>query len=297
MVDKGAMPELFKLYAPVRVSTNRNVELADDDTPMPPDLLDELMAMIKDTWKGKRIPYTVNAEAAAKIADYLFEGIITGWSESGAEAPVLPVGVPTNRTAIDYTTPDTATLDALRQHTFQFSAAKNYTELRAMAALLSQPNGKLREWGEFKQLALELHTTMNVHWLKSEYNFAIASGQMAGKWQTVQKDKGTLPLLQFDAIMDQRTSGLCRSLEGVIKPVDDAFWNQYYPPNHWGCRSTVRQLCSGVETPMSQITYPEVHEMFKVNLGQQRFAFPPSHPYFINNPTEVATSAKQLYGK
>lgn len=264
------------------------ITLSGNDTPTPPDLLDELMANLRATWKAKGVPYLMDEQSVTKIAEYLFTGILEGY---GVQNPLQGAG------GFDYDTPDANMLNALKQHTFQFSAAKNYQELKAIGDLLSLPNGKLRTWSEFKAAAYELHTTMNVHWLKSEYNFAIASGQMAGKWVGIEKEKRTLPLLQFDAVMDQRTSGICRSLEGIIRPVDDPFWNQYYPPNHWGCRSTVRQLRSGVATPMAGIEYPEVHSMFKVNLGQQRLAFPPSHPYFVNNPKEVADKAKKLYGK
>src|SRR5690606_9023503 len=127
------------------------------------------------------------------------------------------------------------------------------------------PDGNVREFGDFKREAQQI-SGQQMRWLRTEYDSAIGGAQMASKWLSIQEDKEEFPLLQFDAVMDRHTSKLCGSLNKVIRPVDDPFWKIYFPPNHFNCRSTVRQLREGKVTPVDKIAYPEkLPEMFKVN--------------------------------
>lgn len=79
------------------------------------------------------------------------------------------------------------------------------------------------------------------------------------------------------------------ALHGIVKRIDDPFWDKYYPPNGWGCRCEVVQLpgSSYKETPDSEIHPPAVAPMFQVNFGKQGVAFPVSHAYFKKMPREV----------
>jgi SPP1 gp7 family putative phage head morphogenesis protein len=56
------------------------------------------------------------------------------------------------------------------------------------------------------------------------------------------------PFWMYDAIMDSRTSGICSSLNGTVRPADDDWWNGHIPPLHHMCRSGLRSLTrSGAE--------------------------------------------------
>lgn len=50
------------------------------------------------------------------------------------------------------------------------------------------------------------------------------------------------PYWKFDAILDRRTSDVCRENNGRIMPANDVWWNLNYPPLHHRCRSSVRSL-------------------------------------------------------
>src|SRR5699024_1365521 len=104
---------------------------------------------------------------------------------------------------------------------------------------------------------------------------AVAGSQMAAKWVRIQKDAKTLPFLQFDAVMDDRTTELCRGLAGVIKKANDPFWEVWYPPNHYNCRSDGRQLREGKVTPDEGRNFPETPTRFRTNVAQQGLIFPP----------------------
>lgn len=67
------------------------------------------------------------------------------------------------------------------------------------------------------------------------------------------------PYWFYDAIMDGRTSAICRDRDAAVRPADDPWWNENYPPLHFNCRSSVRALTArqamrrGV-TPQTDLT-------------------------------------------
>lgn len=49
----------------------------------------------------------------------------------------------------------------------------------------------------------------------------------------------TRPVWKYSAILDGRTSDVCRACNGVVLPADDDWWQSHQPPLHHRCRSTV----------------------------------------------------------
>ncbi|QTE36016.1 phage minor head protein [Mucilaginibacter gossypii] len=192
---------------------------------------------------------------------------------------------------VDWDTPDYHTITALQNNVWQFSAAKTHTQLKDMSAALVDATGKIRSLQEFRIEARNI-SGQQLNWLGTEYQTAIASGQMAGKWVSIQEQKETFPFLEFDAIVDDHSSNICPPLNKVIKRVDDPFWKKYYPPNHFNCRSTVRQLRDAKETPDKDIVYPEkVGAIFQNNVGITGMVFPRDHAYYVDAPPHVINNA------
>jgi len=240
-------------------------------------LAKELTAMVDDVWKQQGMPKTINKKVTQAFAKQLWQGVVKGYTK--------------DLIGISYDSPDYEMLKNLQNNVYHFSAAKNYQQLKALTNALIGDDGKLCSYSQFKKAAYEINDTHVNQWLKVEYDTAVASGQMASKWVDIQRTKGTLGMLEFDAVMDSRTSAICSSLNGVLKPVDDAFWKMYYPPNHFGCRSTIRQRSGGIVTPDDRIDYPEkVPEMFKTNLAANGLVFPKGHPYYNHVPEDALIS-------
>ena len=72
------------------------------------------------------------------------------------------------------------------------------------------------------------------------FNTNIRSAHMAGRWQQLQANKARRPYLQYRTAGDSRVRPQHRMWNGLIYPIDDAFWQTHYPPNGWGCRCTIR---------------------------------------------------------
>ena len=194
----------------------------------------------------------------------------------------------------DFDGKDYGLLHSLESNVWQFSTAKNYQQLKQMSEALLKPDGTRRSFDEFR-IQTALITGEQLRHLKTEYQTAVAGAQMAAKWNEIQQNKDIYPLLEFIAVEDDHTSALCRSLDGVIRPVDDAFWMQFYPPNHYNCRSTVKQLRKGDITDEDKIIRPNIPGIFKVNLGERGLAFPEDHAYFDGMPAEVMKDARKHF--
>lgn len=251
----------------------------------------------------------LSAEVPNDFGDYIEQLARKLWEEQALEQGYDPVLIQTYGERLseaikkgygkdyidtDFNTPDYKKLYSLEKNVWQFSAAKTYTQLKQMSDALTKPDGSLRSFDEFR-IQTVIITGEQLRHLKTEYQTAVAGAQMAAKWDTIQAQKHIYPYLEFIAIEDEHTTALCRSLDGVIRPVDDAFWMQFYPPNHYNCRSTVKQRRNVEVTHESKIAYPNIPSIFKVNLGQRGLAFPEDHAYFEDMPPEVMEASRQFF--
>jgi uncharacterized protein with gpF-like domain len=48
---------------------------------------------------------------------------------------------------------------------------------------------------------------------------------------------GFVEAIEYSAILDDRTTDLCKHLDMRIYESDDPIWDEYRPPNHFNCRS------------------------------------------------------------
>lgn len=196
---------------------------------------------------------------------------------------------------IDFDTPDHELVKTLLDNTWQFSAAKSYAQLRDMSEALVGPDGRIRSWKEYRKTVGDI-SGKHLGWLRTEYDSAIAGAQMAKKWKQIWEQRGILPLLQFDAVLDGSTTDGCRSLDGIILPVEHWLWDIIFPLNHFRCRSTVRQLRNGEITPDSELPPTDwIPAMFRVNLGKRGLAFPSDHAYFDGMPPEVYEASRRYF--
>ena len=101
----------------------------------------------------------------------------------------------------------------------------------------------------------------------------------------IEKNKDTLPMLRYSAVMDPNTSEICAPLDGIVAPVDDEVWATIAPLNHFNCRCVLLQETSDVEkTDGNQEKVDEVTKdmqpLFKMNPGKDKVIFDDKHPYF-----------------
>ncbi|MDP1812352.1 MAG: phage minor head protein [Sediminibacterium sp.] len=237
---------------------------------------------------------------AERIAKGLYNGSITSGSIDPAMTKLVAVelrkavieGFGKDLSQLDYGTPDYNKLSQLEKNVFHFSGAKNYQQLKSMSLALKDENGIQREYSDFKKEALKINAVYNGNHLRTEYDTATGSAQMAGLWVDIQEHKDIYPVLEFDAVIDSKTTDLCRRLNGTLLPPDHPFWKMYYPPNHFNERSTVRQRSAGSVT--QNIPDADIPDMFRNNLAEQGFVFPEKHPYYIDCPGWILKQAELM---
>ena len=191
---------------------------------------------------------------------------------------------------VEWNSPDFKTLEKLVENVFKFSASKNYNTLRDMSLLLKDGDG-IRSFDDFRKEVDKLNIKYNHNWLRTEYNQAVASSQCAARWTDYGKRAESNPYLQYQAVMDANTRAEHAALHGVIKRYDDDFWDEYYPPNGWGCRCEVIQLPGKnyKETPKEDMKFCKVDDAFKVNVGKTGKIFSEKHPYFMQRCVSCRT--------
>lgn len=160
-----------------------------------------------------------------------------------------------------------------------FSGFKTYTQLRHATDLLRDENNKLKPFQQFRNEVLGMNETYNKHYLAVEYNHALASSQMAAKFEHLQS-LDNAKYLTYHTALDERVRMKHRPLEGIVRPINDSFWNTYYPPNGWGCRCNVVESIKGKKTDLRKVQKPEIGEMFAHNVAKSGVVFPEKHPYF-----------------
>ncbi len=81
------------------------------------------------------------------------------------------------------------------------------------------------------------------YYLRQVFDQNIINAQSAGHWVQLQKGiEYGFEYGLYDAITDGRETPLCHELDGKIYRLDSQFWVQFYPPNHYRCRSRVIAL-------------------------------------------------------
>lgn len=231
------------------------------------------MDEIRKAYKNKGINKNISEKIIKKTAVELTKALDKGYLDD----------------SIDYASPDEVLRQYLKNNVWKFSTAKNYNDCVKLSNLLVKEDGSIRTWKEFEKEAQKVVGDSN-RYLKTEYETIFASGQMARLWQKIQAEKAIFPYIQFVVVMDDHTTEICAPLHDVIVSVDDPMLALYFPLNHWGCRTTVKQLRFG--KPTENVKWPSIPEAFQNNPGQNGNIFTDKNSYIANTPKDVLNISK-----
>ena len=227
------------------------------------------------------LPKTLYEAIANHLKDAIYEGY--GTSYSSLTGKKMPPG---------YTTKDRDLLREIRTNIYLFSAAKTYQQVRDMSSALISDKGTVVPFKEFREKAEQTYDMYNKVWLRTEYDTAIGQAQAARKWQEIERNVDVLPMLEYSAVLDKRTSDICRPLDGIIAPVGDPIWKKVAPLNHFNCRCMLLPLAEGKKTSdaVKKKKVAEVEGMMETlflnNPGQSGYVFTKDHPYFDVAPKD-----------
>lgn len=78
--------------------------------------------------------------------------------------------------------------------------------------------------------------------LKTIYDSNMRAARAAGQWDRAQRTKAALPFFIYELGPSEEHRPEHVAKAGIILPVDDPFWDRWFPPNGWGCKCRVRQI-------------------------------------------------------
>lgn len=193
--------------------------------------------------------------------------------------------------AIDYSIKEDNSedmIERLRYSAYIFSGFKTYHSLSEAGLNLSDENGKIKSFERFRNDVAKINQRYNHNYLEAEYKQAVASAEMASKWDNFEPDSNRY-LLSYRTAGDSKTRPSHQALEGICLPKDDAFWDSYLPPNGWGCRCDVVEVLSKdyqksdsnkAISIANDISNGKHDKIFRFNPAKEGRLFPDKHPYF-----------------
>ena len=137
--------------------------------------------------------------------------------------------------SLSFASPDFDTIFELRRNATVFVAFKNHSGHRQITRLLTGA-GRARSFDYFRDAALKISHLYNQDWLRTEYNYGVRAAKAARQWTAIREGKELYPNLRYRTVVDDRVRDERARLNGRVYPIDDTFWDKYYPPNGWGCR-------------------------------------------------------------
>ncbi|PTE15941.1 phage minor head protein [Pseudogemmobacter blasticus] len=78
--------------------------------------------------------------------------------------------------------------------------------------------------------------------LKTIYDANLRSARAAGQWERIERTKAAFPFLEYRLGPSETHRPHHADKAGMILPVDSPFWEEWMPPNGWGCKCWVRQV-------------------------------------------------------
>lgn len=246
-----------------------------------PDSFAQLMErLIRETWEKQATEAGFAPQLVQAYGNQLSNAVTKGYGKNFFD--------------MDWQTPDYEKLKALHIDAWKFASAKGNTQMQQLSNALRKPDGSMRTFQEFRAETVYI-TGKQLSGLKAEYNTAVASAQMASKWQTIQAQKHLYPYLQYVAVEDNHISNTCLNLANQVHHVDSPFWHKWYPPNHYNCRSTVMQLRTKPKEPNTDFEEPNVPQIFKTNLANAGLVIPNNHSYYKNTSVDVLNRYKKHF--
>lgn len=197
---------------------------------------------------------------------------------------------------------DDISVQRLKESNYVFSGFKAFHELNEAFPSLVDKDGSRKPFEQFLNEVQRIDETYNSNYLKAEYNLAVASSQMAAKWTKFAAD-GDRYNLQYRTAYDNLVRDSHAALHNVTLPVSSPFWDEFFPPNGWGCRCTVVQVRKS-KYPLSdeskaiadgnQATAGKHQELFRFNPGKRQACYPDYNPYTIKKCATCSKSGFKL---
>lgn len=255
-------------------------------------------------WLGNHIDVNATFSLQDEVREQLtrlFDGMMKAlYRQEGANLDIQIIAsdeaqqfITAHAGALDASFTEVKMSDLMRQRlqrsNYIFSGMKTFHELNEAFPSLLDENGNRKSFEQFLNDVRKIDNTYNSNYLRAEYNFVHSSAQMAARWEEFAAD-GDRYNLQYRTMRDAKVRPTHADLHGVTLPMNDPFWEEFYPPNGWNCRCTVVQVRKSKYPTTDHdeamalgelATGKDTKGIFRFNSGKEQKTFPDYNPYTI----------------
>jgi len=125
--------------------------------------------------------------------------------------------------------------------------------------------------------------------LRTIYNANLRSARAAGQWERIERTKKLFPYLEYRLGPSERHRPHHAIKEGLVIPVDDPFWDEWMPPNGWGCKCWVKQVTRAEAERKGVDPAPQLipRKVLNKRTGEMREVPPGIDPGWERNPGKL----------
>lgn len=146
---------------------------------------------------------------------------------------------------IDYNADNHKMMAMMRTNVHRFGMDKTTAEIFQLNQILKDPD--VDSYAKFRDRALKVFPNYKQYWLKTEYQQAFVTSQMGARYHEMMDDIEDAPYWRLNAVLDDGTTDICRSLDGKVFRKDNPDTWQFMPANHWRCRSDAEDVLDSYE--------------------------------------------------
>ncbi len=168
--------------------------------------------------------------------------------------------------------------------TYLFSGVKSYKNLLLLNDLVKECNNKQLQWYQVRRLAVEQFPAYDFQILEKEFVTVRQIRNHANNWNTYLRNTKLFPNLEYKTGYGGCNIPEHNSLNGVIAPINSAFWSKCYPPNGLECNCYTKQTQATVNE-IPQITN-QIAPFFQFNICTSDLSFNKEKPLFAITKTE-----------
>lgn len=131
--------------------------------------------------------------------------------------------------------------------------------------------------------------------LRTIYDANLRVARAAGQWERIERTKSAFPYLEYRLGPSERHRASHAAKEGLILPVESAFWDSWMPPNGWGCKCWVRQVTAAEARRRGISAEPEIVDDIVENerTGERKLVPRGLDPAWSRNPGRLRRQAME----
>lgn len=185
----------------------------------------------------------------------------------------------------------------LRHSNEVFAAFKVHKMGSLMALKLTDEDGKLKSYRQWKEDIKGISNHFLNAWLKTEYNTAVIRAHNAADWRQFERNKDIMPNLRWMPTVSPNPEAEHRVFweRKLTRPIDAPFWNKHRPGNRWNCKCSLEATDDPI-TPLpteAEIRGDQPQRGLENNPGKDGQLFSKKHPYFPKNCRECGFNKKK----